>query len=92
MIEIYCGDYFAKDGRKIPYVMEIGERLFSVKYDDGAGQKQKIMKARAFENGNVKWRLNMRSITYQSPSQLRHLFEEFDAYASATFRHITGIR
>lgn len=90
-IETYCGDYKAKDGRTVPYVFTIGCNNLYVKYDAGDGQIQKSIRAVTDENGDISWRLTRKKIYYRSPSQLKHLFMEFDAYANATFRHITGI-
>lgn len=90
-IEAYCGDYLAKDGRKIPYVFMIGRNNLYLKYDAGDGQREKSIRAVTDENGDISWRLTRKKIYYRSPAQLKHLFTEFDSYASATFRHITGI-
>lgn len=91
MIEVYCGDYNARDGRKIPYVMEIGARNLWIKYDEGLGQEEKSIRAVTDETSDVSWGLTKKRIYYRDPVQLKHLFEEFDAYANATFRRVTGI-
>lgn len=91
MMEVYVGDYIAKDGRRIPYVFEIGYNRLYVKYDAGSGQMEKSAKAVTDEYGDVSWRLLKNKICYRSPSQLKRLFTEFDGFANATFRHMTGI-
>ena len=90
-MEVYCGDYLTKDGRKIPFVFEIGCNNLYVKYDDGNGQREKSVRAVTDEYGDISWRLAGKKIYYRSPAQLKHLFTEFGDYARATFRHITEI-
>ena len=90
-IEVYCGDYIRKDGSKIPYVFMIGCNNLYVKYDAGDGQREKQIRAVTDENGDISWRLTHKKIYYRSPAQLKHLFTEFDSYANATFRHMTGL-
>lgn len=84
-MEVYCGDYHA-NGYKIPYVMEIGWNNVFIK----TGDREVKVKANTDEHGDVLWRLNKKSITYQSPNQLVSLFKKDEAYANATFRKFIG--
>lgn len=89
--EVYCGDYITCGGMRVPYVFTIGQNRIYVKYDIGDGQREKSMKAVADEFGEFSWRLAGKKIYFNSPTQLKRLFTEFDSYARATFKYVTGV-
>ena len=80
-MQVYCGDYPA-NGYSIPYVMEIGWEHVYIK----TGELDVDVKARTNPDGDVLWKINKGSVSFQSPEQLAGLFKEYDAYANAMFR------
>lgn len=90
-MEIFTSTFTTSQGEKIPYIIEIGWEHIYIIYDRGEGRREQEVKAITDEFGGFTWKLNKRSIKYQSPAQLLRTFTDFDATASATFRHFTGI-
>ena len=80
-MEIYCGQY-----GHVPYIIQIGwKNIYILFYEN-----EIKVKAITDEDSDILWKLNKKSIKYQSPKQLLDLFQREDAYANATFRHFCG--
>ncbi|MBP3899087.1 MAG: hypothetical protein J6D57_14800 [Mogibacterium sp.] len=90
---IYRGKYLAHDGRRIPYILgTLGLNKMVIKYDLEGEKLPAVHEIPIRYNGSVVWKCNTKSISCNSTSAMFRLFEQYPAYAGATFRYFTGIK
>ena len=86
----YNGVYRTRNGEHIPYVMEIEDCSFVLKYD--VNGKSVVKQPRVVHaKDDIVWRVKGNRIQYLKAENLIALFENFDAFANATFRHFAKL-